>query len=78
MDFVSHPSRFLPPGILTASSYMLVRHPKAMEKVRAEISALGDAKSLTRDDLRNLKYLQNVLKEGEATGSLSCLATCSC
>jgi len=35
-----------------------------MEKVRAEISAIGDAESLTRDDLRNLKYLQNVLKEG--------------
>ena len=43
---------------------MLVRHPKVMEKVRAEISALGDVKTLTRDNLRNLEYLQNVLKEG--------------
>jgi hypothetical protein len=43
---------------------MLVRHPKVMEKVRAEITALAGAKSLTRDDLRGLKYLQNVLKEG--------------
>lgn len=32
--------------------------------MRVEISAVGDVESLTRDDLRNLKYLQNVLKEG--------------
>ncbi|KAK0714745.1 cytochrome P450 alkane hydroxylase [Lasiosphaeris hirsuta] len=49
--------------LLSWTFYLLVRHPKVMEKVRAEISALGDAKSLTRDDLRSLKYLQNVLKE---------------
>ncbi|KAK3352624.1 cytochrome P450 alkane hydroxylase [Lasiosphaeria hispida] len=49
--------------LLSWTFYMLVRHPKVMEKVRAEISALGDARSLTRDDLRSLKYLQNVLKE---------------
>jgi len=43
---------------------MLVRHPKVMEKVRAEISALGDVKTFTMVNLRNLEYLQNVLKEG--------------
>lgn len=46
---------------------MLVRHPRVMERVRAEISSLrvGRGASVKRDDLRNPKYLQNVLKEGE-------------
>jgi hypothetical protein len=47
-------------------SFLLVRHPKAMEKLRAEIAQLdvkeGRAK---RSDLRSMKYLQNVLKESK-------------
>jgi hypothetical protein len=46
------------------ASFLLVRHPKVMQKVRAEVSSFRDAKPLTRDDLRGFKYLQNVLKEG--------------
>ncbi|KAK0648079.1 cytochrome P450 alkane hydroxylase [Cercophora newfieldiana] len=49
--------------LLSWTFFLLVRHPEVMEKVRVEISGLGDAKSLTRDDLRGLNYVQNVLKE---------------
>ncbi|KAK4446132.1 cytochrome P450 alkane hydroxylase, partial [Podospora aff. communis PSN243] len=49
--------------LLSWTFFLLVRHPKVMQKVRAEISSVRDAESLTRDNLRGLKYLQNVLKE---------------
>jgi histidinol-phosphate/aromatic aminotransferase/cobyric acid decarboxylase-like protein len=45
-------------------SFLLVRHPRAMEKLRAEIAAASVACSIiTRDALKNMPYLQNVLRE---------------
>ncbi len=47
-------------------SFLLVRHPRVMEKVRSEITALpGKEEEIRRADLRNLHYLQNVLKESK-------------
>lgn len=48
-------------------SFLLVRHPKVMEKLRAEINSLPVTKEkMNRGDLRNLHYLQNILKESES------------
>ncbi|KAI1120336.1 cytochrome P450 alkane hydroxylase [Nemania abortiva] len=44
--------------------FLLVRHPRVMEKLRSEISALDvKEEDLRRVDLRNLNYLHKVLKE---------------
>ena len=49
---------------LTETSFLLVRHPAAFEKLRAEVTAnCSDHTKLTRTDLRNMSYLQNVVKE---------------
>lgn len=46
------------------SSFSLVRYPRVFRKLRAEVTAACNKdSSLTRTDLRNMKYLQNVLKE---------------
>lgn len=44
---------------------MLVRHPSVLGKLRTEISSVSQDRGseLNRTDLRNMKYLQNVLKE---------------
>jgi cytochrome P450 monooxygenase len=42
----------------------LARYPKAWEKLRQEVSALGD-KPLTFEILRNMTYLQGVLNESK-------------
>lgn len=48
------------------SSFLLVRHPKVLDKLREEIkSSLGEKSDFNRDDLRRLPYLQNVLKESK-------------
>ncbi|CAJ2500090.1 Uu.00g029430.m01.CDS01 [Anthostomella pinea] len=46
-------------------SFHLVRHPSVMAKLQAEIAELpsGVDGPITRTDLKNLKYLQNVMKE---------------
>jgi hypothetical protein len=50
-------------------SFLLVRHPKVMEKLRAEIASTCDANTdLNRDDLRRMPYLQNVIKESRLLG----------
>ncbi|KAI0400446.1 cytochrome P450 alkane hydroxylase [Xylaria palmicola] len=50
--------------LLSWTFFLLVRHPRVMEKLRAEISALPVIEEeTTRADLRNLNYLQNILKE---------------
>lgn len=50
--------------LLTWTFFLLVRHPKAMEKLRTEINCnCPDPTSLTRTDLRKMSYLQNVLNE---------------
>lgn len=57
--------------LMIIASFMLVRHPQVMGKLRQEISDLdtgGDA--IHRNHLRGLQYLQNVLKESmKATSS---------
>ncbi|PSN61242.1 cytochrome P450 alkane hydroxylase [Corynespora cassiicola Philippines] len=50
--------------LLSWTSFLLVRHPQVMEKLRAEIAATCDGNSMfSREDLRRMTYLQNVLKE---------------
>ncbi|KAI8625172.1 cytochrome P450 alkane hydroxylase [Xylariaceae sp. FL1651] len=50
--------------LLSWTFFLLVRHPSVMEKLRSEISALDvNEDKLRRSDLRNLNYLQNILKE---------------
>lgn len=46
-------------------SFHLVRHPRIMEKLRAEVSQLSPNQNIDRTALRELKYLQNVMKESE-------------
>jgi cytochrome P450 len=44
--------------------FLLVRHPRVMKKLREEIDQhCSNRVNLTRTDLRNMRYLQNVLKE---------------
>jgi cytochrome P450 len=63
VDFVSKRKRYSQ-LVSDYISFLLVRHPKVMEKLRDEIASTCDATSnLTRDDLRRMPYLQNVLKE---------------
>lgn len=46
------------------SSYLLVRHPRVLSKLRTEIaSVLSSTGSITRTDLKKMAYLTNVLKE---------------
>ncbi|KAA6409046.1 MAG: cytochrome P450 alkane hydroxylase [Lasallia pustulata] len=51
--------------LLSWTFFMLVRHPNVLGKLRTEISSVsqGRGSELNRTDLRNMKYLQNVLKE---------------
>ena len=50
--------------LLSWTFFLLVRHPLVLHKLRKElISSLNPESNLTREDLRDLKYLQNVLKE---------------
>ncbi|KAI1818133.1 cytochrome P450 alkane hydroxylase [Poronia punctata] len=50
--------------LLSWTFFLLLRHPRVMEKLRAEIDALSvKDEELTRTDLRNMHYLQNILKE---------------
>ncbi|KAI3321732.1 cytochrome P450 alkane hydroxylase [Xylariaceae sp. AK1471] len=50
--------------LLSWTFFLLVRHPSVMEKLRSEISVLDvKEEELRRADLRNLHYLQNILKE---------------
>lgn len=46
------------------NSFLLVRHPQVMNKLRAEIANHSSAE-LSRNDLRNMPYLQNILKESK-------------
>lgn len=50
--------------LITWTFFLLVRHPKILEKLRTEIAGnCFDPASLTRADLRKMSYLQNVLNE---------------
>ncbi|KAH9204657.1 cytochrome P450 alkane hydroxylase [Leptodontidium sp. 2 PMI_412] len=56
------PGRDTTACLLSWAFFLLVRHPNVLVKLRSEIAAQGNAE-LTRSDLRNMKYLQNILKE---------------
>ena len=47
-------------------SRLLVRYPKILAKVRKDIdSAVGPSTTVTREDLKKMKYLSNVIKESQ-------------
>lgn len=49
---------------LSWTIYELARHPEALEKLRAEIlSVVGPTRAPTYEDLKGMKYLQNVMNE---------------
>jgi cytochrome P450 len=49
---------------LSWAVYELARHPDVLEKLRAEIlSVVGPTRAPTYDDLKSMKYLQNVMNE---------------
>ncbi len=53
-------------ALISTHSFTLVRHPAVLAKLRTEISTTCQSKSeLDRNDLRNMKYLQIVMKESE-------------
>ena len=54
--------------LISWTIFLLLRNPTVMEKLKEEISA-GPADKITRSELRNMKYLQNVLKESKSFGS---------
>ena len=50
--------------LLTWTFFLLIRHPQVLEKLRKEIKEkCSDPATLTRTSLREMSYLQNVLKE---------------
>jgi hypothetical protein len=55
----------IPPAANDLRSFLLVRHPEVMDKLRSEI-AQYDKADFDRNDLRNMSYLQNVLKESQS------------
>ncbi|KAG4427616.1 hypothetical protein IFR05_016900 [Cadophora sp. M221] len=48
--------------LLSWAFFLLVRHPNVLAKLRSEIAAQSNVE-LTRSNLRNMKYLQSILKE---------------
>lgn len=48
--------------LLSWTFFLLVRHPRVLEKLRAEV-ANSELDKMTRTELRKMSYLQNVLKE---------------
>ncbi|CEJ81166.1 hypothetical protein VHEMI01310 [[Torrubiella] hemipterigena] len=48
--------------LLSWTFFLLIRHPHVMAKLRTEVSLLNEGQ-VNRTDLKNLTYLQNVLKE---------------
>ncbi len=49
---------------LSWTIYELARHPEVLQKLRAEIlSVVGPTRAPTYDDLKGMKYLQNVMNE---------------
>ena len=51
-------------GALTACFYYLARHPEALRKCREEIKSSG-IQNPTFEDLKNMKYLNDCVKEGK-------------
>jgi Cytochrome P450 len=52
--------------LITIHSFLLVRHPRVTEKLRAEIDVEIEGKTeITRSNLKRMNYLQSVLKESK-------------
>ncbi|KFZ08505.1 hypothetical protein V502_09319 [Pseudogymnoascus sp. VKM F-4520 (FW-2644)] len=49
--------------LLPWTFFLLIRHPRVLGNLRAEISNIDSNTGLTRNSLKHMKYLQNVLKE---------------
>ncbi|KAF2266735.1 cytochrome P450 alkane hydroxylase [Lojkania enalia] len=46
------------------NSFLLVRHPRVLEKLRKEVASVcGTDSAFSRSELRKMPYLQNILKE---------------
>lgn len=71
MDIVrTHPLKSSLPSD-RVDSFLLVRHPQVMDKLRKDIASVcGTSTDWTRTDLWKMMYLQNVLKESIASPSL--------
>lgn len=48
---------------LSGLTYLLLKHPDKLERLVDEIRSVHNAKSLTGDDLKQMKYLQACLEE---------------
>jgi hypothetical protein len=52
--------------ILTFCSFLLVRHPQALERLRSEInSVVSDGEDLSRSHIQRMPYLKCVLNESK-------------
>jgi cytochrome P450 len=51
--------------LLTWTFLLLARHPQALENLQGRISKVDSNTDLARNSLRNVKYLQNLLKESQ-------------
>ena len=50
--------------LMSWTFFLLLRHPKSMERVKSEVrSMLKDKTQISRPDLKSMSYLQNVLRE---------------
>lgn len=57
--------------LLTRISFLLVRHPQVLEKLNAEVNAvIAKGVVITRNELRGMNFLQNVLKESKTDPKL--------
>ena len=58
--------------LISWTIFLLIRHPKAFQKLKEEIaSRLSNKVDMTRSDLRQMKYLQNVLNESKFQSCVS-------
>ena len=52
--------------LLSWTFYLLARHPETLSRLRAEIkSVVGVTEDITRNDLKHMPYLANIMKESE-------------
>jgi len=52
------------PRQLKSNSRLLAQHPAVQRRLRHECSTVAPNDSPTREDLKKMKYLHNVLREG--------------
>ena len=64
---MSQPIMYLGGSADVPKSRLLAQHPEVQQRLRAECLALSSYKSNDlpgKDELRNMKYLRNVINEG--------------